>query len=307
MKIVPLASESLGVRSLALFLKIGKVGILVDPGVALGPKRYSLPPAEAEMKALLMSREKIQEYSKKAQIITISHYHYDHHTPFFEGLYESSSEEKAREIYTGKLLLIKHPTQDINASQKKRANEFLKYAKDIAKDIKFADSQSFDFGDFRIEFSPPIPHGREGSRLGYVLMVLVDDGKKSVLHASDSQLINDKAIDWIIKKNPDVLIAGGPPTYLSHRVGNVRKLGVENINKIIRETNAELVIDHHIVRDKGYEKFFEELDKRPSTFAEFLGKDSAPLEAYRKELHKIQKGEDVEIPNGIKKFLKELK
>ncbi|HIH73196.1 MAG TPA: hypothetical protein HA300_07595, partial [Thermococcaceae archaeon] len=52
MKVIPLASESLGVRSLATFLEIGKVGILIDPGAALGPKRYSLPPAKIEMEAL---------------------------------------------------------------------------------------------------------------------------------------------------------------------------------------------------------------------------------------------------------------
>ncbi|CAB49888.1 MBL fold metallo-hydrolase [Pyrococcus abyssi] len=306
MKIIPLASESLGVRSLALFLRIGKVGILIDPGVALGPKRYSLPPAQAEMKALAVAREKIQEYAKKAQIVTISHYHYDHHTPFFEGLYESSSIEKAKEIYTGKILLIKHPQENINHSQRKRAQEFLKNAREIAREISSADSKTFDFGEFIIEFSPPVPHGREGSKLGYVVMTLVDDGKTRIVHASDSQLINDRAIDWIIEKNPDILIAGGPPTYLSYRVGNVREVGIKNINRIIAETNAKLVIDHHVVRDKNYENFFQELDKTPQTFAEFLGVKSAPLEAYRKELHKLEKGEDVELPKGIQKFLKGL-
>jgi len=121
MKLVPLASESLGVRSLTTFLEIGKTGILIDPGVALGPKRYSLPPAKAEIEALQKAREKIQQYSKKARIITISHYHYDHHTPFFEGIYESSSPEKAKELYSRKILLIKHPGENINFSQKKRA------------------------------------------------------------------------------------------------------------------------------------------------------------------------------------------
>ncbi|AFK22488.1 hypothetical protein Py04_0901 [Pyrococcus sp. ST04] len=269
----------------------------------MGPKRYSLPPADIEMKALRLAREKIQEYSKKAEIITISHYHYDHHTPFFEGIYESSSPEIAKELYSGKILLIKHPMENINHSQKKRAHEFLRHAKRVAKGIEFADSKLFDFGKFTVEFSPPVPHGREGSKLGFVIMVLIDDGKKSILHASDTQLINDKAVEWIIEKNPDVLIAGGPPTYLSYRVGNVREIGLKNINRIISETNATLIIDHHIVRDKSYPQFFEQLDKTPLTFAEFLGKESAPLEAYRKELHKIERGENVEVPGGIKKFL----
>lgn len=42
MRVIPLASESLGVRSLATFVEAGGLRILIDPGVALGPKRYGL-------------------------------------------------------------------------------------------------------------------------------------------------------------------------------------------------------------------------------------------------------------------------
>jgi len=41
MKIVPVASESLGVRSMATFVEIGKLKVFIDPGAALGPKRSS--------------------------------------------------------------------------------------------------------------------------------------------------------------------------------------------------------------------------------------------------------------------------
>ncbi|EHR79467.1 hypothetical protein OCC_08255 [Thermococcus litoralis DSM 5473] len=296
MKIIPLASESLGVRSLATFLEIGKVGILIDPGAALGPKRYSLPPAKAELEALQKAREKIQRYSKKAQIITISHYHYDHHTPFFEGIYESSSPEKAKELYTEKILLIKHPKENINFSQRKRAWAFLKEAEKIAKKIEYADGRSFDLGGVTIEFSPAVPHGSEGSKLGFVVMVLIDDGSKRVIHASDIQLLNRKAVEWIVEKNPDLLITGGPPTYLGPRATGSWETGVKNLNEIIRETDAEIILDHHIVRDKRYPEFFDELEKRPKTFAGYLKVEDRPLEAYRRELHKIERGEGAEVP-----------
>jgi len=300
MKIIPLASESLGIRSLATFLEIGKVGILIDPGAALGPKRYSLPPAKAELEALQKAREKIQRYSKKAQIITISHYHYDHHTPFFEGIYESSSPEKAKELYTKKILLIKHPKENINFSQRKRAWAFLKEAEKIAKKIEYADGKFFDFGDFIIEFSPAVPHGSEGSRLGFVVMVMVDDGRKRVIHASDIQLLNNASKEWIIKQMPDVLITGGPPTYLEgYRVKEAWNTGLKNLNEIIKETNAEILLDHHLIRDKRYPEFFAQLEKEPLTFARFLKKEDRPLEAYRKELHKLEKGEKAEIPFEI--------
>ena len=299
MKVIPLASESLGVRSLAIYAEIDKRGILIDPGVALGPKRYSLPPAKAELEALAKGREKIQAYAKKADIIAISHYHYDHHTPFFEGLYESSSPERAKEIYEGKTLLIKHPKENINFSQRKRSWAFLKEVEKIARKIEYADAKLFDFGNFIVEFSPAVPHGSEGSKLGFVVMVLVDDGTKRLIHASDTQLLNDRAKKWIIKEVPDILIAGGPPTYLEYRVKDAWRIGVKNLNEIIKETNAQIILDHHLIRDKRYPKFFEELEKEPLTFARFLKNEDKPLEAYRKELHKREKGENAEIPFSL--------
>ncbi len=296
MRVIPLASESLGVRSLAVFVEASGLKILMDPGVALGPRRYGLPPAREEVETLHRMRKKIQAYARKADIVTISHYHYDHHTPFFEGLYESSSEEYAREVYSGKRLFIKHPRENINFSQRKRAWVFLKNAEPIAGKVEFADGRSFDLGGLRLEFSPAVPHGSEGSKLGFVVMTLIDDGSWRLIHASDIQLLNRKAVEWIIEKNPDLLITGGPPTYLGPRAAGSWETGIKNLNEIIRETNTQIILDHHIVRDKRYGEFFDELEKRPKTFAGYLRVEDRPLEAYRRELHRIEKGEKAEVP-----------
>ena len=299
MRVIPIASESLGVRSLATFVEASGLKILIDPGVALGPRRYGLPPAKIELETLQRMRRKLQGYARRADVVIISHYHYDHHTPFFEGLYESSSEAFAREIYRDKLLFIKHPRENINFSQRKRAWAFLKNAEPIAKRIEFADGKTFDLGGVRLEFSPAVPHGREGSKLGFVVMTMIDDGSKRIIHASDIQLLNRKAVEWIIQKNPDLLITGGPPTYLGKRAEGSWETGVKNLNEIIRETNAEVILDHHIVRDRRYPEFFSELEKRPKTFARFLKVEDRPLEAYRRELHRIEKGGNVSLPFRI--------
>ncbi|WP_456368112.1 MBL fold metallo-hydrolase [Thermococcus sp.] len=299
MRVIPIASESLGVRSLATFVEASGLKILIDPGVALGPRRYGLPPAKIELETLQRMRRKLQGYARRADVVIISHYHYDHHTPFFEGLYESSSEAFAREIYRDKLLFIKHPRENINFSQRKRAWAFLKNAEPIAKRIEFVDGKTFDLGGVRLEFSPAVPHGREGSKLGFVVMTMIDDGSKRIIHASDIQLLNRKAVEWIIQKNPDLLITGGPPTYLGKRAEGSWETGVKNLNEIIRETNAEVILDHHIVRDRRYPEFFSELEKRPKTFARFLKVEDRPLEAYRRELHRIEKGGNVSLPFRI--------
>ena len=52
MKIIPIASDSLGVRSMATYVETKDCKILIDPSAALGPKRYGLPPHNKELEAL---------------------------------------------------------------------------------------------------------------------------------------------------------------------------------------------------------------------------------------------------------------
>ena len=46
MNVVPLAADSLGVRSMATYVECGETRILIDPGAALGAARFGLPPAD---------------------------------------------------------------------------------------------------------------------------------------------------------------------------------------------------------------------------------------------------------------------
>lgn len=108
MKIIPLAFESLGVRSMATYIETDQK-ILIDPGTSLGPKRFGLPPWKTEFDALYETRARIQEYAQKADMVTISHYHHDHFTPFSLGRFIDSSPKYAEEIYRDKKLFIKNP------------------------------------------------------------------------------------------------------------------------------------------------------------------------------------------------------
>ncbi|MDI9623497.1 MAG: hypothetical protein QFX38_01240 [Methanothermobacter sp.] len=278
MKIIPLASESLGVRSLAVYIKTKENNILIDPGVALGPRRYSLPPAKVEIKRLENTRKKILEFLAIADTIIISHYHYDHYIP------EAN--------YDRKYLFLKDPIRNINKSQKSRASKFLK----DKKNYEYADGKTIT-EDFIMEFSPASPHGEKGTKLGFVIMTMIDH-KKRIIHASDTQLLNKESVEWIIEKMPDLIITSGPPTYIGY-MKDSWKTGRKNINQIITETDAEIILDHHIIRDKKYPRFFEELEKEPLTFAGYLGVEETPLEAYRKELHKIENGERISLPFNL--------
>src|SRR5438093_570466 len=78
MKVLPLAAESLGVRSMATYVEVADLGILIDPGATLAPTRWGLPPAEPEWEALRRANDRISAYAARAALIFVSHYHDDH-------------------------------------------------------------------------------------------------------------------------------------------------------------------------------------------------------------------------------------
>ena len=109
------------------------VSMLLDAGISLCPYRYNLPPHQVEFQTIQNLRGKIAQAADQAQIITISHYHFDHHTPSFEDWVVNWTEanETARQIYQDKEVLAKNPKEKINASQRQRAWMFQKNRRQI--------------------------------------------------------------------------------------------------------------------------------------------------------------------------------
>ena len=60
------------------------VKVLLDAGISLCPYRFSLPPHPIEFQTIAKLRGRIAEAADTAEVVTISHYHFDHHTPSFE-------------------------------------------------------------------------------------------------------------------------------------------------------------------------------------------------------------------------------
>jgi predicted metallo-beta-lactamase superfamily hydrolase len=286
MKIIPLAFDSLGVRSMATGVETD-LRIIIDPGAALEPSRYNLPPSKIELQRLEELSKKICEFAERAEIIIITHYHYDHHFP-------------EEDFYKDKILFLKHPKEKINLSQKQRAKEFLELLeKNPPQELIFAEGKESKIKNTVLRFSSPVFHGEENSKLGYVIMCSIQYQKEKLIFASDIQgPQTDSATDWIIGENPDILILSGFPTLFLGWKASLRGLESSNNNiiKILEKTKVQKVIlEHHLVRDLHYqkkvEKVFEkaqELKKEILTAAEFLGKKPEFLEARRKELWQSQ-------------------
>jgi len=277
MKIIPLASDSLGVRSMATYVETKDCKILIDPSVALGPNRYGLPPHQKEFDALNETKIKIAELAEKCDVLTISHYHYDHYDP-------------NETFYNGKKVFAKDISKNINKSQKQRGTE-LKEIVENTCNLIYCDDSKHKIGDTEIVFSPPFFHGPENVQLGYVIMTTIDDGEKRVLHASDVQgPVTKNAMEYIIDQKPDLLIMDGPATIFLGWKFSLKNLqdASDNLVEIIKKLDCDVILDHHLLRDIKYKQVFSEPyeagKSRLKTFAEYLGKENNTLEARRKEL-----------------------
>ena len=280
MKILPIAFDSLGVRSMATFVETKDVRIFIDPGVSISPDRYSLPPHKIELNKHQETWESIKRWVSISDIIIVTHYHYDHHNP------------DEPEIYDKKDVFLKHPREFINQSQKERANDFLSRIEGFAKTINIADGKSFNFGDTKLVFSEPVFHGLS-PQLGYVIQVLVEESERFIFTSDVQGPLNQDALRFIIDKQPNTMIIDGPATYLlgSHYKKHDIDLSIEYLERIIDKTPIQnLIIDHHLLRDLNWLEYVKDLDKTKtsvlvSSVAGFMGKKEELLEAKRKDMY----------------------
>lgn len=278
MKIKFIAFDSLGVKSSCVLVETADCKICIDPGIAGEVNSFPLPALKRAALVALYKR-KIVKACKEADVVTISHYHYDHHIP-------------APGLYEGKKLLIKDPERNINKSQRERAAYLLSLVEDKAGDIKIADDRTFRFGSTQLKFSTPLWHGMPGTALGKIIMLTIKEGDEKILHSSDVDgPYERKACKLMIKENPNLIILDGFPSYLLGFLAAFRNLekAVKNTIYLIERTAASIILDHHLLRDYRYpELYYEayrrarELEKPLKTVAELQGKKPAVLAGYAK-------------------------
>ncbi len=282
MRIRVVAADSLGVRSMATLVEVSGLRIFIDPGASLAPRRYGLPPHRVEVEALEDSLREITRLMESVDVVVITHYHYDHY------LYRPEQ----MDAYNDKLLVVKNPVDHINRSQMARARRLLGGVGGRARRIRYADGMVYDLGDVVLEFSPPVPHGAEGSRLGYLVMVRVYDrlDGRCFVHASDVQgPLSREALRVIEAWRPDTVFISGPPTYFAGY-----KVPAEDVERGLRglkellSTGALVIADHHFARDRGYFEMLRRLRRetggRLVSAAEYMGVEPRPLESMRREL-----------------------
>lgn len=296
-KVVPLVAESLGVRSMCTYVETSDVKVLLDAGASLAPNRFGFPPHPREYKAMAECRKRITEFAEKAEIVTLSHYHFDHHTPSYtDWCYNWSSEEVAQQIYEGKLVLAKSYRAKINFSQRRRGWVFARTGGKHAEKLLAADGKTFKFGETKLRFSDPVFHGPEDSQLGWLLMTTIERGDERFLFASDVQgPMHNPTLQLILAQKPQLVIIGGPPTYLAGLVKQEHvQRGMQNLQSLVRSV-PKTILEHHFLREENWRETAQPIFDAASetghvvvTAAEILKKKNNLLESRRKKLFEAE-------------------
>jgi hypothetical protein len=282
MNIIPLAAESLGVRSAAFFVETADLKVLIDPGVSLAAVRYGLPPHPLEIKAMNESWAQIKNYAALADVLIITHYHFDH--------YDSTEPV----VFNNKTLLIKHPKENINSSQQERAKAMIKSFRTLPRRVEFADGNEFTFNSTRIRFSRAVPHG-PSTKVGWVVEASIQQGDECFLHSSDIQgACLPEHMEFIRAEDPSTLYLDGPLTYMLGREFTAENLraAIRNISELLETTRVQtIILDHHLLRDQHWKETMAEVfakaeknGKKVVTAADFLDREDEILEAHRQQL-----------------------
>ncbi|MEO0026346.1 MAG: hypothetical protein ABIK54_06275 [candidate division WOR-3 bacterium] len=277
MEIIFIGAESLGVRSMCTLVKTRDRLILIDPGVALAPLRFSLPPHPLEFKRAEEIRHQVLSLLPETTDIVISHFHGDH-APLLE---PDPSQIPLAEFKTrlGKTRIWLKSTAGNTRLMQHRHGQFIS---ELGNLVMMADGHT----EPGLEFSPPVLHGQPGR--GTVMMTRISDGETTFVHASDIQLLDSAVVDLIISWQPDIVFVDGPPFYLNALAPELNQQALKNAVRLAINTGT-LIIDHHLLRSPSGPEWLNRIEKttgtRTITAAHWQKKEPLLLEADRRRLY----------------------
>ena len=287
MRITILGAESLGVRGLSCVVKVKERRIVIDPGLALGYRRHGLLPHPAQVAVGEQVRRRILAALKDATDVVISHFHGDHIPLPNANPYQLKAQEAAP-LSRAARFWAKGP-QALSHSMVRRRESLCHV---LGRDLPNAEGKK----DGALGFSPPVPHGEPGSRLGTVMMTRIEGEGTVFVHASDIQLLDGEAVSLILAWRPDIALVGGPPLYLPWLPSKLRKVAWEHAQRLARNVDT-LILDHHLLRcEKGLswlDHLSSETGRRVICAADFMGRPRSLFEARREQLY-----EEMPVPEG---------
>jgi len=285
MQVIPLAADSMGVRSMATFVETRHLRLLIDPGATLAARRFGLPPHPLEIACLRNCLERVALFAKSADTIVITKYDMEHFSP--------ERPEWAR----NKRVIVKNPNLQVRPEIRTFASEFLKAVRNTASEIVFADGSSFNFGKTRLTFSESYSidplENTEGA-----LPLSVEENEDAFMYSSGTKgVYPDGAAAFLSSKPSMLMYLDGPLTSQTDRTAPKTPVGplFKRIRKIIMDSATQRVIlDHHLLRDPKWRQRVEPLAQVAlqkgivlQTAAEYRGEETLDLEARRRTLYEL--------------------
>lgn len=283
MKIKILGTESLGVRGLSCVINVQDRTIVIDPGVALGYKRYGLLPHPVQVAEGEKVRQKILKELKRATDMVISHYHGDH-VPLPDANPYQLKAQKVAPLCKTVRIWAKGP-HSLSRNMLCRSK-----ALSIVLNRKMGNAEGKT--DRLLTFSHPVPHGDPHTRFGTVMMTRIEDGATVFVHASDIQLLHGPTISQIVQWHPDIVIASGPPLYLPWIPEKQRGKAWNNAQRLADHIDT-VILDHHLLRCKKGVSWLDALPSNVMCAADFMGHSRKFLEAQRRQLYRAHP-----VPSG---------
>jgi len=287
MHIEILGAESLGVRGLSCVVETENRKIVIDPGLALGYRRYGLLPHPAQVAVGERVRRSILVALKDATDVVISHFHGDHVPLPNANPYQLRAQRVVPLSRTARFWASGPNGLSHNMARRRES-----LGQVLGRDLPNAEGQE----NGALAFSPPVPHGERSSRLGTVMMTRIEDEGTAFVHASDIQLLDGEAVSLILDWRPDIVLVGGPPLYLSWLSTRRRTIAWNNAQRLARHVDA-LILDHHLLRcEEGLSwlrRLSSETAHRVVCAADFVGRPRRLLEARRAQLY-----EEMPVPEG---------
>jgi predicted metallo-beta-lactamase superfamily hydrolase len=282
-----LGTESLGVRGLCCVVETQDRKIVIDPGLALGYQRDGLLPHPAQVAVGEQVRRRIVAALEDATDVVISHFHGDHVPLPDANPYQLRAQAVAPLLRRSRLWA--KGTEGISPHMVQRRAAL---GEILGLEIPDVEGQS----DGLLTFSPPMPHGRPNTHLGTVMMTRVEAKDLVFVHASDIQLLDNRAVSLIVDWGADIALVGGPPLYLSKFLLEQRTEAWENAKRLARHVDT-LILDHHLLRSEEglswLDRLSTETGQQVICAADFVGRPRCLLEARRVQLY-----EEMPVPDG---------
>ena len=290
MQVIPLAADSMGVRSMSTFVEAGRARILIDPGAALAGIRYGLAPHPLEIWTLDKIRERIGLFAKSADTVVVTRYDHDHCFGDWP------------ELFKGKKVLVKNPNLNVQPEWRKFAFVWLKQIRKFASEIVFADGRIIETDDVSFSFSKPRSESAFGNIEDFLQMVVVENNESFFFSSGTRGYYPDEVVGFIVDRtasgdlrHPPLLYLDGPSIYQDVKIKPKPALGsrLKGIKKLLTESESKhVILDHHPLRDPGWRSKLESLFHfaqnrgiRMQTAAEFRGEEILTLEARRNALY----------------------